>query len=243
EHPLIVFDFLIRHFVVLHSLFVLGPASLPLFDVVEVPSAAIMFRTHPASRDATTIAWVAATFLIGCQRVSAHPSGVKALTPNLGERFYSKTTRFRDLKTKSTKSVRSETSGGYGSDTTGFRSSPMAGMSTRTSSPGRNQRGGFLAAPTPDGVPVETMSPGSSVNTLDKYATSSGILKIRCFVLESCRISPLISIRMSSACGSGISSFVTIHGPIGAKVSKVLPISHWLVARWKSRALTSFTIV
>ena len=48
---------------------------------------------------------------------------------------------------------------------------------------------------------------------------------------------------MASLCGSSISSAVTMTGPIGAKVSKVLPMVHWLVAIWKSRALTSLRMV
>ena len=39
--------------------------------------------------------------------------------------------------------------------------------------------------------------------------------KIRCLVFECCRCSPLTQVRSSSLCGSGISSGVTIHGPIG----------------------------
>ena len=64
-------------------------------------------------------------------------------------------------------------------------------------------------------------------------------------VLESCMRSPSMSSLMSSVCGSGISSFVTSQGPIGAKVSKVFwitdgPTAPIIRLREKSLALTSF---
>ena len=73
----------------------------------------------------------------------------------------------------------------YSSATTGFTSSPMPSTVTVTTSPGTSQRGGLRAKPTPAGVPVEMMSPGSSVKTLERYAISFGILKIRLLVFES----------------------------------------------------------
>src|ERR1035441_6939055 len=60
----------------------------------------------------------------------------------------------------------------YPSATTGFTSSPSPSTRTTTSSPGFSQRGGLRANPTPPGVPVEMMSPGSSVKTLDKNVIS-----------------------------------------------------------------------
>ena len=48
---------------------------------------------------------------------------------------------------------------------------------------------------------------------------------------------------ISSECGSPISSAVTIAGPIGANVSKLLPSVHCDVASCTSRALTSLRIV
>ena len=48
---------------------------------------------------------------------------------------------------------------------------------------------------------------------------------------------------MRRACGSGISSGVTIAGPIGAKVSHDFPRCHCLSANCRSRALTSFRFV
>ena len=42
--------------------------------------------------------------------------------------------------------------------------------------------------------------------------------------------------RMRRACGSGISSVVTSHGPIGQKESRLLPRVHWPSPNWTSRA-------
>ena len=58
---------------------------------------------------------------------------------------------------------------------------------------------------------------------------SWGMPKIRLEVLEFCMSSPLRVSEMASLCGSSISSAVTMTGPMGAKVSKVLPMVHWLV--------------
>ena len=75
--------------------------------------------------------------------------------------------------------------------------------------PARIQRLGVRDVPTPAGVPVATMSPGSSVITADSSATSRGMPNTSCDVDESCSVSPSIEQRMRSACGSGISSRVT----------------------------------
>src|SRR5580658_9488851 len=66
----------------------------------------------------------------------------------------------------------------YASITTGLTSSPIPSTCTRTWSPAFNHRGGVRAKPTPAGVPVEMMSPGSSVKTLERYAISFRIRKI-----------------------------------------------------------------
>jgi hypothetical protein len=77
---------------------------------------------------------------------------------------------------------------------------------------------------------VDTTSPGSRVNTLERNSINAGTPKIRWRVLDDCMISPFRVSFTSSACGSPISSAVAIQGPMGAKVSKVLPMIHWLVA-------------
>ena len=61
-------------------------------------------------------------------------------------------------------------------------------------------------------------------------------------VLPLCMRFSFTSSAMSSACGSRVSSVVTSHGPIGPAVSNPLPLSHWLVAIWKERSDTSFTM-
>ena len=73
--------------------------------------------------------------------------------------------------------------------------------------------------------PVEMMSPGSSVMIEEAHSMVSGMRKIMSAVLPCCRSSPFTHNRMSSACGSGISSAVTIHGPQGANPSNHLPAS------------------
>lgn len=55
-----------------------------------------------------------------------------------------------------------------GSATTVFSMWPMPSISTRITSPTFRKQGGVIAAPTPEGVPVASRSPGSSVITVDK---------------------------------------------------------------------------
>ena len=49
-----------------------------------------------------------------------------------------------------------------------FSRTPMRSISTDTRSPSARNRGGLRNTPTPDGVPVATMSPGSSVNAIEQ---------------------------------------------------------------------------
>ena len=116
-------------------------------------------------------------------------------------------------------------------------------MSTVTSSPSRSQRGGVLAIPTPGGVPVAITSPGSRLIVRVTNAISSATPKIICAVDESCTVSPPTSHRIRSVCGSGISSVVTSHGPMGRNPSIALPSSHWEDRNCRSRAETSLTHV
>ena len=69
-------------------------------------------------------------------------------------------------------------------------------------------------------VPVAMISPGSRVWTEDSHSMQRGILCAMSLVLKFCIKVPLFDSRICSFCGSGISSLVTIHGPIGAKVSR-----------------------
>jgi hypothetical protein len=47
----------------------------------------------------------------------------------------------------------------------------MRSISIRTTSPATRKRGGFMAPPTPAGVPVVMTSPGSSVNAVERCST------------------------------------------------------------------------
>ncbi len=64
-----------------------------------------------------------------------------------------------------------------GSAMTRFSISPSLAMVIFTTSPAFSHLGGFIAAPTPPGVPVEMMSPGSKVNAVDKCSTKSKQVK------------------------------------------------------------------
>ena len=101
--------------------------------------------------------------------------------------------------------------------------------------------------PTPAGVPVAMMSPGSSVMPREIVSISVGMSKIMSRVRASCRNSgsppagvtqPRIRVSRASS-----SSAVTIHGPIGQKVSQFLPSIHGCLRTFTSRALTSLTMV
>jgi hypothetical protein len=96
--------------------------------------------------------------------------------------------------------------------------------------------------PTPAGVPVEMTSPGISVMPREQVSMSVGMSKIRSTVRPSWRSSPLTQQRTRVSVPSS-SSAVTIHGPMGQKVSKLLPRSHceWRICT--SRAVTLLTMV
>src|SRR6185312_7367742 len=73
-----------------------------------------------------------------------------------------------------------------------FLSSPIRSIFATICSPGFSQRFGVRPSPTPAGVPVLIMSPGSRVITEARCAIRSGSLKIRCRVFECCSTSPLM---------------------------------------------------
>ncbi len=85
--------------------------------------------------------------------------------------------------------------------------------------------GGLRAKPTPSGVPVIMMSPGSSLHPAEISRSRRGSLKTMNFVFESCFVTPFTRVWMRSAVGS-ISSALTIHGPMGRWLSKFLPLNH-----------------
>ena len=65
-------------------------------------------------------------------------------------------------------------------------------------------------------------------------------------MLPDCRTSPLTRSSIASACGSSISSAVTIHGPIGQKVSIAFENENTpdsISRRWMSRAVMSLKTV
>ena len=95
--------------------------------------------------------------------------------------------------------------------------------------------------PTPGGVPVKIRSPGSSVTTCDRYASSAGTPKMNSFVDEFCIVWPLSRSWILRLCGSVTSSAVTSTGPVGANVSNVLPMVHCFSSplNCQSRAETS----
>src|SRR5271170_6684852 len=99
-------------------------------------------------------------------------------------------------------------------------------METVTFSPGLSQRLGLRPSPTPNGVPVETISPGSSGVIDEMYSISAGILKINSLVFECCSTSPSMVSCTSRLCGSAIWSEVTIAGPIGQKVGRLFDSDH-----------------
>ena len=68
-------------------------------------------------------------------------------------------------------------------------------------------------------------SPGERVQSREQKAISSAQLWIIAPVLDRCFSSPFTVRVSSSACGSMISSAVTIHGPIGAAPSAHFPSS------------------
>jgi hypothetical protein len=94
------------------------------------------------------------------------------------------------------------------------------------------------ASPTPLGVPVRMIAPGSSVQASLMNSTSSPGLKIRSLVLPSWRSSPLTCVVRRRLPGS-ISSAVVIQGPHGQEASKPLARDHCDSERWRSRAETS----
>ena len=119
----------------------------------------------------------------------------------------------------------------------------MPSISMLTVSPGDRYCGGSNPSPTPDGVPVEMMSPGSSVIASEMNAMTSATEKTMSPHDESWRSSPETVVRIQNVAGSKPSSGMTAYGPIGANVSRLLPRIHCGSPDWRSRALTSSRIV
>ena len=120
---------------------------------------------------------------------------------------------------------------------------PMPSISQRIRSPGSRKTGGSRKTPTPDGVPVAMMSPGSRVIERLMNAISAGTSPIRSLVEPSCmRCSVPSGVirqlrRRRPALGSS-SSRVTKAGPIGRNVSLALgaqPLAVALLAGLQGR--------
>ena len=120
---------------------------------------------------------------------------------------------------------------------------PIPSISILTLSPLFNHFCGCIAIPTPDGVPVAIMSHGFNVIIRLKWQIISLTPKIMSRVLPSCRNSPFTQVLTPRLLTLDSCLLVVMQGPIGAKVSKLLPGVHWLPLNWKSRAETSFSIV
>lgn len=119
----------------------------------------------------------------------------------------------------------------------------MPSMAHSTTSPGFRNFGGSKPMPTPEGVPVEMMVPGSSVMPEDSSSMMSAMEVISRSVVESYRSSPLTRAVICRAGGKAISSAVTMQGPMGVKPSRLLPKYHCLWAACKTRADTSLRTV
>ncbi len=115
-------------------------------------------------------------------------------------------------------------------------SRPRVGELIASSSPGASHTLGSRVDPTPAGVPVETMSPGSSVISDESRETSSAKPKIRSSVRADCIGSPFRASSKETAPSASASSGVTSAGPQGAEPSKTFPGIHCGVANCRSRA-------
>src|SRR5260370_4768151 len=110
-------------------------------------------------------------------------------------------------------------------------------------SPSFSKIGGLRNMPAPEGVPVEMMSPASSVIAAEMYDKSSGIGKIKWQVFDLCITCEFKRPSIHRLCGSGISSRVVSHGPVGQKVSHDFPRVHCLSANCHFRAETSLSAI
>src|SRR5207249_3174746 len=83
----------------------------------------------------------------------------------------------------------------------------------------------LLPWPTPPHVPQLKMSPGSSVRMPEAYSICSSGAKMNCEVLPFCLTLPLTVRQMDRFVCSGTKARGTRNGPIGAKLSWLLPPS------------------
>src|SRR6266571_1599214 len=131
----------------------------------------------------------------------------------------------------------------YYAFTTTFLSTPILSTYVSITLTALRNSGGLRTNPTPLGVPVGIISPGSNVMPLERVAIIVRIGKIIMLVFASCLVMPLTRNLTISCCGSLISSAVTIHGPIGQYPSMLFPLKNCLWRDWRSRAETSLSTV
>src|SRR5438876_4913056 len=129
---------------------------------------------------------------------------------------------------------------------TGFSSVPIPSISTFTTSPGWRKTP--RPNPTPDGVPVESTSPGSSVIVCERNASRSPMLWVRSSVRASCMTWSFTVVLRLRRSGSSMNASGTRYGPMGQNVSAHLPMSQSILKSRRlgttnERAVTSFTIV
>ena len=105
-------------------------------------------------------------------------------------------------------------------------------MSTSVTSPGRSQRGGVRAIPTPCGVPVAITSPALEGHHRTQLGDKSGDVEDHVPVLALWSVSPLTPATDAQIVRVGDLVGGYQAGPIGEKVSKFLPRVHWEVRIW-----------
>src|ERR1043165_7550981 len=121
---------------------------------------------------------------------------------------------------------------------TRLRRTPIPSTSASITSPDFKNSGGFLAKPTPSGVPVATIVPAGTVMPFETHSITESTGGIMSRVLPSCLVSPFTLSSKRSDEGSS-SSRVTMYGPVGQKPSRLLPLKYWPPQPiWMSRALT-----
>jgi hypothetical protein len=87
---------------------------------------------------------------------------------------------------------------------TGLRIIPIRPISTSTMSPAFRKTGGCRVKPTPAGVPVEMISPGSRVISELRKAIVFETGKIMSLVFPCWRVAPFTLVAIGKDCGSGI---------------------------------------
>lgn len=91
--------------------------------------------------------------------------------------------------------------------------------STANSSPSLKYSFGSYPKPTPAGVPVKMMVPGSSVVLRERNEMHFGTEKIRSLIGQSWRTLPFFRPRMCNLAGSGIEEVETRAGPVECQFS------------------------